>query len=162
MKSISMYAVAVLAVCLIAPAAVAQTGTSLTAAASGTYPAGSTYNGTPLEAIHVSAGVDMEPELVTGRLNARLVSPEVLGVRTVIIVEGLAASGTRVDATTATVSGSASVETGGVRVDGVPFVATIATNAEGHGAVTLVLGTTALPAATINEGSMTIKDVDLE
>ena len=104
----------------------------------------------------------MEPELVTGRLNIRLVSPAVLGTRTVISVEGIAASGSRVDANTATVSGTAAVETGGVRVDGVPFVATIATNAEGHGAVTLVLGTTALPAATINEGSMTIKDVDLD
>jgi hypothetical protein len=40
---------------------------------------------------------------------------------------------------------------------GVPFTATITTNASDQGTIGLVLGLNTLPAATVNQGSMTIK-----
>jgi hypothetical protein len=39
----------------------------------------------------------------------------------------------------------------------VPFAAAVTTGADGHGTLGLVLGATSLPAATINQGSMTIE-----
>jgi hypothetical protein len=39
----------------------------------------------------------------------------------------------------------------------VPFAAAVTTNAQGYGTLGLVLGATTLPAATINQGSMTIE-----
>jgi hypothetical protein len=42
---------------------------------------------------------------------------------------------------------------------GVPIVATITTTDQHQGTVGLVIGATALPAATINGGSMTITDL---
>jgi len=42
-------------------------------------------------------------------------------------------------------------------VPSVPFSVVVVTNADGMGSLTLRLGTTNLPAATINEGYMTIK-----
>jgi hypothetical protein len=44
-------------------------------------------------------------------------------------------------------------------VTGIPFSATIAANSNNLGAVTIVLGSTQLPAATIGEGSMTVTDM---
>ena len=40
---------------------------------------------------------------------------------------------------------------------GVPFTATITTDANDQGEIGLLLGLTALPNATVNAGSMTIK-----
>jgi hypothetical protein len=39
----------------------------------------------------------------------------------------------------------------------VPFTVVVATNAESKGSLTLTLGTTNLPAATVDTGSMTMQ-----
>jgi hypothetical protein len=39
----------------------------------------------------------------------------------------------------------------------VPYTVTLVADANGRGTLMLVLGTTTLPAATVNEGSMTIE-----
>ena len=46
---------------------------------------------------------------------------------------------------------------GTLPVQNVPFTVTVTTNQEGRGTLGLVLGLTSLPAATVNEGSMTIQ-----
>jgi hypothetical protein len=146
----------------IAIPAAADTATLVTAAATGTFPSGASFNGVLLEKIDLSSGVDLTGTGTSGRFNARLISYPVLGVRTTILAECSAAGGARVDANTVTVSGACAVDSGGVVVGGVPFVATVVTTPDSKGSVALALGSTSLPAATIAGGSMTARDVEYD
>src|SRR6266496_1434349 len=60
-----------------------------------------------------------------------------------------------------TINGTCTIDLGNgtPAMTNVPFVATITTNADHQGTVGLVLGATALPAATINGDSMSIESL---
>jgi hypothetical protein len=132
---------------------------SVTAAAKGTFPGGTTYKGVPLSGLRFGSGVEIPGDTsATGEFQATLLGTSTGGQPQNIIVEGNVSSGSA-GSSTATFSGMCSVD----MADGTPtsknvlFTVTITTNAEGTGTVALKLGTTSLPTATVNEGSMTIQ-----
>ena len=94
-----------------------------------------------------------------GQFQTTLVGLSALGLKQTIQVEGKTTAGSCADANTASFSGTGTVDMGDGTppVPSVPFSVVVVTNADGMGSLTLRLGTTNLPAATINEGYMTIK-----
>jgi hypothetical protein len=159
MKRITIVLIAMLA---LAGSAYAQSNTSATAAAQGTYPNGTSFSGVPINAIQVASGAFISTDgTAEGHIAVSLFGTALLGTQQIISIEAEASSGSRAAANVATISGTCSVDMGDgtPRVTGVPFVATITTNAQNQGTVGLVLGATALPAATINGGSITITDL---
>ncbi|HEY8134051.1 MAG TPA: hypothetical protein VII12_19400, partial [Thermoanaerobaculia bacterium] len=73
-------------------------------------------------------------------------------------VEATVGGGSNAAANVATVTGTCTIDMGNGTppLTGVPFVATFTTDNQGLGTLGLVLGATSLPAATINDGHMTI------
>jgi len=150
----------------VAGSALAQTApdTATTAAAQGTYPAGTMYNGVPLSGIDVTAGALIPGDGTTpdGRLTLRLLGPALaVGGQQVITVTASITGGSRPAANVATITGTATVDMGDGTppVAGVPVTATISTDANNQGTVALVLGTTTLPTAPIGDGTMTVEDL---
>ncbi len=130
----------------------------VTAAAKGTFPSGTTYKGVPLSGLRFGTGVEIPGDTsATGEFQATLLGTSG-GQPQNIIVEGLVSSGSAGNGT-ATFSGTCTVD----MADGTPiskgvlFTATITADADGKGTIVLKLGTTNLPTATVNEGSMTIQ-----
>jgi hypothetical protein len=148
---------------LFAPATVhAQTSTItiVTAAASGVYPPGTTFNAVPINALRLASGVEVGPTgTALGELTVTLVGVTVAGAERNILVEAEANAGSRTAANTAVFSGKATIDMG----DGTPplppvtFSATVVTNAQGTGTLALVLGATTLPVANINDGTVIIR-----
>jgi hypothetical protein len=157
MKSITFLLVAMLA---IASSAYAQSDTSATTAAQGTYPAGTSFNGVSINALQIATGsLIMSNGTAEGHLAISLFGPSILGAPPqTIAIEAEVSGGSHAAANVVTVSGTCSVDmgTGAPPLTGVPFVATITTNDQHLGTVGLVIGATALPAATIGDGSMSI------
>jgi hypothetical protein len=135
--------------------------TSVTSAAVGTYPAGTIYNGVPLSGLEIGAGsvIFADGSGGDGALGIRLLSATT--PQQIINVDAHVTGGSRTAATAATVSGTCTIDMGNglPPVTGIPFTATIAADSNNLGAVTLVLGGTQLPAATIGDGSMTVTDM---
>ena len=75
-----------------------------------------------------------------------------------ITLEGNVTGGVTVAANVATFSGTATIDMGdGVpALLGVPFTVTVTTDANDQGSLGLVIGTTTLPSAVVNDGTMTI------
>jgi len=159
MKRITFLLIAFLA---IGGSAYAQSDTSATAAAEGIYPAGTTFNGVPLTGLNIGSGALVVADgAAEGHLGIELLGPTLLGIQQIISVEATASGGARAAANIATISGTCSIDMGNGTplLTGVPFVVTITTNDQNQGSVGLVLGATALPAATINDGTMSITDL---
>ncbi|MCA1708764.1 MAG: hypothetical protein LC808_37985 [Actinobacteria bacterium] len=134
--------------------------TSVTSAAGGIYPPGTTFNGVPLNGLQFASGVEIRGDSsAIGQFTSLLLGISALGVKQNITVECKATTGSRTAVNIATFSGTCTIDMG----DGtpplpdVPFTATVTTNDQDQGSLGLVLGATTLPAATVNEGSMTIK-----
>ena len=157
MKSITFLFVATLA---IAGSAYAQSDTSATTAAQGTYPPGTSFNGVSINALQIATGTLIAyAGGAEGHLAISLIGPSILGAPPqTIAIEADASSGSRPVANVVTISGTCSVDmgTGLPPLTGVPFVATITTDDQHLGTVGLVIGATTLPAATIGDGSMSI------
>jgi hypothetical protein len=131
----------------------------VTAAAKGTFPSNTTYKSVPLSGLRFGAGVEIPGDTsAAGEFQATLLGTSPGGQPQNIIVEGHVSGGSA-GSGTATFSGMGSVDMG----DGTPtskgvlFTVTITADAEGKGTIALKLGTTSLPTATVNEGSMTIQ-----
>jgi hypothetical protein len=96
---------------------------------------------------------------VGGRVDLTLLGLTAPGQPQNIEVEGQATAGSATVGSTATVSGTATVDMG----DGtpplldMPFTLTLVTTPDGQGTLTLVLGTTRLSAATVNEGGVAVQ-----
>ena len=154
-------AILVVALALLAVPAVAHqaAGVTVTAAAKGTFPSGTTYKGVPLSGLRFGAGVEIPGDTsATGEFEATLLGTSTSGQPQNIVVEGEVSSGSAGNGT-ATFSGTCSVDMGdGTPLSkGVPFTATITPDAQGKGMIVLKLGGTNLPTAPVNEGSMTIQ-----
>jgi hypothetical protein len=159
-RMIGLTAMSALVLGLAATPAFAQADIGVTGAGGGIYPPNTVYNNVPLSGLQFGYGVNLLTiGTVFGRVNITLLGTTALGAAQSIEVEGKATAGSATVGSTATVSGTASVDMG----DGtapllnVPFTLTVVTNADAQGTLTLVLGTTNLPAATINEGTTTIQ-----
>src|SRR6266566_6606821 len=110
----SMTAILVVAVGLMALPATAHETTvvTVTAAAKGTYPSGTTYKGVPLSGLRFGAGVEIPGDTsATGEFQATLLGTSTGGQPQNIIVEGEVSSGSA-SASTATFSGVGSVDMG--------------------------------------------------
>jgi len=162
MKKLATLLIAILAGGLIlAPQlALAQTATTVTGAASGIFPSGASFGGVPLNALKVGIGVTISSAgSAEGQLQTTLIGVSALGLAQNIEVVGKATAGSLSAANIATFSGACSIDLGDgtLPLSGIPFTAVIATDDAGMGSLTLTLGTTNLPAATMNQGSMTIQ-----
>lgn len=160
MKTFSILFVVMLA---IAGSAYAQSDTSTTTAAQGTYPAGVSFSGIPISGLQIGTAtlIAADGSAAEGHITVALLGTTPLGVEQDIIVEAEISGGSRVAPNVVNLSGTCSIDLGNgtPATTGVPFVATITTNDLHQGTVALVLGATTLPAATIGDGSMTIDDL---
>ena len=162
MKTFTILLVAMLA---IAGSAYAQSDTSATAAAQGTYPDGTTFGGVAINALQIaSASIIAADGTADGQITVSLIGPpNPLGVQQKVTIEVDVSGGTKTAANVATIRGTCSIDMGNGTpvISGVPFVATITTTADHLGTVGLTIGTTSLPNGTINDGTMTITDLTL-
>ena len=155
MKTLSILFVIMLAV---AGSAYAQTDTSATTAADGTYPAGTSFNGVLISGIDIGTGVLLGSDGVAeGHVSIDLAGP----LNQTISVEGIVTGGSRPASNVATLTGTASVDMGNgtPALTGVPIVVTITTDETGKGTVGLVIGATTLPTAPITDGSLSVADL---
>src|SRR5438093_5683398 len=140
---------------IVAPVA-AQTGASgVTGAAEGIFSNGATFNGVPLSGLTAGQGIFIAPDgSATGQFQAVLVGTSLLGTPQNVVVEGEVRNGSFGGDVTATFSGAATVNMGDgtLPLVGVPFTVTAST-----GSLALILDVTALPAATVTAGSITIE-----
>jgi hypothetical protein len=160
MRRLAMLLAAVLVTAILWPAPVdAQTETSVTGAAEGIFPPDASYLGVPLNGLTLGMGLSVAGGWALGQFQTTLVGVSALGLEQDIQVEGHATSSVPSEPHTAIFSGTCTVELGDGTppVPDVPFTVVVAVNAEGTGSLTLTLGTTSLPAVTVNEGSMTIR-----
>jgi hypothetical protein len=160
MKRLAMLPAAVLVTAILWPAPVdAQTEASVTGAAEGIFPPGASYLGVSLNGLTLGMGLSVAGNWASGQFQTTLVGVSAFGLEQDIQVEGHASSSVPSEPNTAIFSGTCTVELGDGTppVPGVPFTVAVATNAEGTGSLTLTLGGTNLPAATVNEGNMRIR-----
>jgi hypothetical protein len=141
------------------PAPASAQSTSVTAGAGGIYPPGTTFGGIPINGLQSGYGVEITGTSALGQFCTILLGVNALGLEQNIVIEGKASSGSRNAANIATFSGTCTVNMGDGTppTPGVPFTATITTDANDQGSIGLVIGLTTLPNATVNAGSMTIK-----
>jgi hypothetical protein len=160
MKRLAILPAAMLVVAILWPAPVdAQTETSVTGAGAGIFPPGASYLEVPLNALTLGMGLSVAGGWAAGQFQATLIGVSDLGLERDIEVEGIATSSVPSEPGTAIFAGTCTVDAGDGTppLPGVPFTVTVVTNEEGTGSLTLTLGGTNLPAATVNEGHMTIR-----
>ena len=166
MRRLTIYLAATLAVVIsllpLTPVAraAAAVAVTVTAAAAGSYPGGTTYGGVTVGGLRFGAGVEIPGDTsARGDFQGTLLGTSALGQPQNIAVEGRASSGSSDGARNATFSGTCTVDMadGTAPSTGVPFNATVATDAGGETTLTLTLGTTKLPAVKVNTGSITIQ-----
>lgn len=136
--------------------AFAQSETRVTGGAGGVFPGGTTLNDVSLDGLRFGMGVIITSTgSAIGQFQATLLA---LGPQN-IEINGKATEGSVGLGGTATFRGACSLDMGdgGLPLQSVPFTVTVTTNAEGQGTLGLVIGSTSLPTATVNEGSMTIQ-----
>ncbi|HEU4522358.1 MAG TPA: hypothetical protein VFT12_10165 [Thermoanaerobaculia bacterium] len=151
----------VLAILLFAVAVVpADAGqeTTVSAGVGGVFPAGTVFSGVPVSALEAGFGLEIEDGTALGEFFVALLGTSVTGSPQTITLTGKATAGTRTADNTATFSGTVTVDlgTGVAPTVGVPFTATVVVGADDRGTLGLVVGTTTLPNATIDTGSMTV------
>jgi len=145
---------------LIAPAfipnstvAAGESGT-VAAAARGSFASVSTFRSVALSGIEVGTGVLIEPDgTATGPFSAVLNGSSLLGLPQQIIVDGQATRGAIAPDGRGYFSGVAAIDLGnGTRLSGVPFSVTTTSDT-----LLLSLDTTALPAARVTAGAISIE-----
>ena len=141
---------------ILAPAPVAgQDAAGVTGAGEAIFSAGATLGGLSLSGLTLGQGVSLAQDgSATGQFQAVLVGASLLGGHQNVTVEGEVRSGFAIAVGSATFSGTATVDMGDGTppVPGVPFTVTAST-----GGLSLILGGTALPTATLTAGSITIE-----
>src|SRR5438309_8579247 len=119
MKKLTFLLIAVLAI-----AGSAYADTSTTAAAQGTYPSGTSFNGVPLSGLQIGTGVIIGADgSAEGRLAISLIGVSVLGAPPqVISVDASATGGSSTAANVSTISGTCTINlgTGAPPLTGVP------------------------------------------
>jgi|SRR5438132_2065871 len=140
---------------VMAPAPAAAQDAGVTGAAEATLPDGATFNGVPLRGLTLGQGLFIGQDgSATGQFHVVLLGTSSLGAPQEVVVEGEVRVGSVAADGSATFSGTATVTMGDGTLPllGVPFTVTAAT-----GSLGLILGTTALPTATLTAGSITVQ-----
>ena len=145
-----------------APWAPPDTPTHAAAGAGGTYPAGTSFSGIAVTGLQVGFGAEISPDGTgAGEFTVVLLGVSAIpGETRPITIEGQITGGVRNALSVAVVSGTASVDLGDglPPAPGIPFVATLVRDpATAQGTVGLKIGSTELPTATLNEGSLSIQ-----
>ena len=158
----------VIAVSPLAQPTLAQSQTTVTGAGAGTFPAGTTIKsssisalkGVTLSGLTFGTGVALPGDgTANGAFESTLIGTSSKGLPRNIVVEGNANSGSGQTGGPANYSGVCTVDPGDgtAPLTGVPFAVVVAKLPNGAWGLTLTLGTTGLPAATVTKGSVTIK-----
>jgi hypothetical protein len=135
-------------------------GIQVTGAGAAVYPPNTTFGGVPVSDLQLGIGVRIPGNgTALGQIQVTLVGASVLGLEQDIEVEGQASTGSATAGSTAKFLGTVSIDMGDGTppLTGVAFTLAIVTNADGQGTLSLALGATTLPVATVNGGSITIK-----
>jgi hypothetical protein len=148
----------------IAGSAFAQTltppDTSVTAAAQGSYPAGTSFNGVPLGGFHIGSGAIIAGDGSTadGKLGIALLGISTPLGQQIINVDATITGGSSTGSV-ATISGTCSVDmgTGAAPLTGVPIIVTIGANPDGSGTVGVVLGAVTLPTSALDDGTLAVE-----
>lgn len=150
-----------IAVSLFSLSTLAQNGqTTVTGAGGGVFPAGAAFNGVSLSSLSFGMGVVLPGDgTANGAFETTLAGTSATGIARSIVVVGDPTSGSGKLGGPATYSGLCSVNPGDgtPTLNAVPFTVTMATLPDGKWGLTLTLGTTRLPAAAVNTGSVTVK-----
>src|SRR5256885_10929586 len=136
--------------------------TSVTTAASGSYPGGTSFNGVPISALQIATGglIAGDGSGAEGKLTIALVGRTPLGLTQTINVEADVTGAQRTAGNIVVLSGTGTLDMGdGTPPVPVPVIATITTDSNHLGSVGLTLGATPLPSASIGDGSMSIDDL---
>jgi hypothetical protein len=140
---------------LTSPSAVAQGGdTGVTGAVAAVFPDGTTFNGITVNGLEAGTGVSIAADgTAMGHFFAALAGTSPLGLSREIDVEGKVATGSVAADGSATFGGTATLDMGdgGVLVD-VPFTVTVTSES-----LLVQLGTSALPSATLDAGTISIE-----
>ena len=149
-------------VSLFAVPTLAQSGqTTVTGAGRGVFPAGVAFNGVSLSSLTFGMGVALPGDgMANGAFESTLVGTSATGLPRNIVVEGNAASGSGQTGGPANYTGICTVNPGDGTppLTGVPFTVIVAKLPNGAAwGLTLTLGATGLPAATVTSGSVTVK-----
>ena len=155
---------AVVAMC--APLAVSpllasgRSSVSASGAASAAFAAAATLNGVTVSSLRVGFGADIPGDgTATGQFETTLTGTAPNGDPRTVAVAGKVNGGTSGGATTATFSGTCTIDMadGSAVSANVPFTVTITAGGQGAGRITLTLGSTKLPTATVTDGSLSIR-----
>jgi hypothetical protein len=158
MKRKATLLLAVLLLGMMPGTAVAET--IVTGGGGGIFPPGTSFNNVPINGLRFAFGVEIPNSgPAFGQFLAVLLGVAVGGVQQQIVIEGVVTGGSQTAANIATISGTCSVDmgTGAPPLPGIPFTATVTTNANDQGTLGLVIGLNNLPNATVDEGSLTVK-----
>ena len=158
----------VIAVTLFAVPTLAQSQTTVTGAGAGVYPAGTTFKsgslsalkGVTLTGLSFGMGVALPGDgTANGSFESTLIGTSAKGLPRNIVVEGNATSGSGQAGGPANYAGICTVNPGDgtPSLTGVPFTVIVAKLPNGAWGLTLTLGTTGLPVATVTSGSVTVK-----
>jgi len=160
---------AMIAVSLFAAPALAQSQRTVTGAAAGVYPSGTTLKGggsfsalkgVTLTSLTFGTGVAIPGDgTANGAFESTLVGTSANGTPRNIVVEGNATSGSGQVGGPANYTGISRVNPGDgtPTLTGVPFAVAVARLPNGQWGLALTLGSTGLPAATVTNGSVTVK-----
>jgi hypothetical protein len=141
--------------CLFPRPAFAQSRTIVTGAGSGSFPVGAAFNGVSLSGLRFGLGVSIAADgTARGDFEGTLLAT--LAGQPNITVEGKVSAGSVPSSGSGTFSGACSFDMGNGTppLVGVPFVVSAA---GGSGTLTIQLGLTSLPTATVRTGSLTVK-----
>jgi len=131
-----------------------------TAGAGGLYPANTSYVGVTIKGLQLGTGAEVNSDgSGVGNLCAVLLGVSALGAEQRIVIDGTVSGGSRTAPGVVVLTGASTVDLGDGTppTPGVPFTATLSTGAGSAATVGLVLGTTTLPNASLNSGSLTIE-----
>jgi hypothetical protein len=158
---VHLIALAVAAVLVLPSATFAtRSETAVTAAGSGTYPAGSTYKSVTLSGLRMGFGVAIPGDgSAQGQFDATLTGTSSAGQPQTVTITGSVSGGTRATATTATFSGTCTVDMGDGSTPStdVPFSATVTSDGSEKGTIALTLGASKLSIATITDGTLSLR-----
>lgn len=132
----------------------------VTAAATAAFPTGATYGGVSVTELRVGIGVDIPGDgSASGQFDGTLLGRSASGESRTITVDGLVTGGSNPATGSATFSGASTVDMGdgSAPAQKVPFTVVVAAPSGGQSTITLTLGATSLPAATVTDGSLTVK-----
>lgn len=135
-------------------------GATATGAVSGSYPAGTTFNKVAVAGLRAGFGIEIRGDgTADGVFESTLLGTTSDGQPRNLDIQGKVTGGSSSSASTATFSGTCTVasDDGSPPSADVPFSVIMTTDGAAKGTLTLTLGATALPAATVTDGSLTLR-----